>query len=250
MPLTNEQLRSLIESKALAVDTSTLNRRSTYAGKYIVQSFGLPGYVVQLYDAKGELSGTFMGNTFPLTEVEPGLFFSSAGDAMDLRGKTPMMANIHLIKANSQKLIFRTTLYSICGLVFLISILFWPIRALIRIIRRTKTTEVGSAQNRSTDWTASAHGLTVFASLLSLICLGLVAVIPNFIYFRWPTPYPELEWWQIMLFYLPYVSLVLAAMAGVITGLIFKKQTLKRFILIYLLMLAAVVFAFNLALLI
>jgi CubicO group peptidase (beta-lactamase class C family) len=249
LPLTTIQLRNLISSKALPEDTSTLNRRSTYTGTYIIQSFGLPGNVVEISDDNGTLSCSFMGNKYQVTEVEPGLFFAAGGDALDLRGPTPMMTNIHLIKANTQVKIIRTVLYSICGLVLLLSILFWPIRALILNFKKNKV-PAASGVGSGSRWISFAKGLAALASFFSLLCLGLIVSIPNFIYFRWPPAYAELKWWQASLFYLPYASLIVAAMAIVITGFNFKKQVTPRFTQIFILIVALVLFICNAVLLI
>jgi CubicO group peptidase (beta-lactamase class C family) len=250
VPLTNVQLRNLIASKALPEDTSSLNRWNTFVGTYVINSFGFPGDTVEVSDTNGKLSDTYLGNTATLTEVKPGLFFTPTGDTLELGGSDPLFTNIHLIKINPQTLRFRGVLYAICGLVFLSALLLWPIPALITGVRRRRGKAIAISQATSSPWAASAGGLIALASLFSLVCLVIVAIVPNLVYFPWPHPYPELMLWQFLLFCFPYISLVIAGVAALLAGLAFKNHKLQRFVSTYFLISILALITFNAVLLI
>jgi CubicO group peptidase (beta-lactamase class C family) len=250
VPLTNVQLRNLIASKALPENTSSLNRRNTFVGTYVINSFGFPGDTVEVSDTNGELSDTYLGNTAMLTEVKPGLFFTPTGDTLELGASNPLFTNIHLIKINPQTLRFRGVLYAICGLVFLSALLLWPIRALITGVRRKRGKAPATSQATSRPWAASAGGLIALASLFSLVCLVIVAVVPNLVYFPWPHPYPELMLWQFLLLCFPYISLVIAGVAALLAGLALKNHKVQRFISSYFLISILALITFNAVLLV
>jgi CubicO group peptidase (beta-lactamase class C family) len=250
VPLTGNQLRNLIASKALPEDASALSRRNVYAGKYVIHAEGFPGDEVDVTDNRGELSDTYLGETARLMEVKPGLFFTPSGDTFDFRGTTPMFLNIHLIKTTTRALIYHLVLYLICGMVFLSTLLFWPIRALRQAIRRGKSATGTAAQAMKTSWLAIAAGMILLAALTSLVCLVLVVFIPNMIYLPWPHPYVELKLWQKVLFDLPYISLAVAVLAALLSFVGYKRHGLTPFLGAYLAVTVLVLLAFNAVLLI
>ncbi|HZD56879.1 MAG TPA: serine hydrolase [Anaerolineales bacterium] len=249
-PLTNHELRNLIRRKALPDDTSAVSRRINYAGEYIIQSFGMPGDTVEVSYANGELSCAYLGEVAALTEVEPGLFFSPSGVALDLQGPDLSFNNIHMVKADSRIMWFRIVIYSVCGLIFLSTLLLWPIRALISGMRRKRAGAGSATTTVAGRWKVWAWGLIALASLFGLFCVMVILIIPNMVYFSWPRPYPELAFWQQLLIRLPYISLTVAGMAALLTGLALKNHSLEHFMRLYFLIAILVLLVFNIALLV
>lgn len=256
--LTDNALRDLIKSKALADDAAAQRRRSPYTGTYIVTAWGIPIDTFEIHDANGEIAWTYLGDeslytkNSTLTEAEPGLFFSENGNILDLRGPVPMIDNIRLIKANPQILPLKIALFAICGLFFLSALLFWPLRALISRVRRKKASADGPAEagspaaaapgSRRLIWTGI---LAVMASLFSLLCLVIVALIPNLIYVPWPRPYADLAWWQFAIMSLPFISLLLAVVIALLSILAIRNRALARAAHIYYFIAALALIAFN-----
>jgi CubicO group peptidase (beta-lactamase class C family) len=226
VPLAGSQLNSLIKSKALPDDAAAVSRRSAYAGEYLLINTGFPMDVVEVYDTNGKLSDTYLGETAALTEVEPGLFFTPNGTTIDLRSPDMLFANIHGIKITSAALISHQVLYLICGLLFLSMLLLWPIRARMRSARWKKESTAPAEDTKNSAWLAPAAGLMALASLLSLVCIVLVVIVPYMIYLPWPHPFTEMNLWQHVLLYLPYISMAVALIAAVLAGVAYKRRGL------------------------
>jgi hypothetical protein len=244
-PLSDSALQDLIESKALPGDAAAQGQSSLIVGKYLLAG---SDETVEVSDLDGELVYTYFGDTNPLTQVEPGLYFSPYGDVLDFRGPTPRYANIRLVKVTSGALALNSALFAICGLVFLSALFFWPARALLRRTRRKgapgEDAAVQPPRSPRLVWIAVLGAL---ASLFSLLCLTLVALAPNLIYLSWLRPYVDLTWWQFALLSLPYVSLALAILIASLAGLGMRAQTGRRAVRVYYLIVALALLAFNLA---
>ena len=247
--LTNSALARLIESKAMPVSAETLNRWNSYIGKYVVLNYGFPGGTIEVSDQNNSLTYSFQDETNTLTEVQPGLFFSPYGDALDLRGPNPMFTNIHLIKANTQVLPFLIAFYVYCGLIFLSALFFWPARALIRNIHR-KRAKVSGIVIKNNGWLVFASVLAALTSLFSLICLALVLITPNLVFIPWPLPWFDLPWWQYAFLSLPFASLFLAVGVALLIGLAIKNRAWGRSTRYYYLVLCLSLLAFNVVLLV
>ena len=65
--LTNDALRNLIKSKALPEDAAALQRRSAYAGTYIISSWGFPGETFEIIEPNGELAWSYHGDVSQFT---------------------------------------------------------------------------------------------------------------------------------------------------------------------------------------
>jgi hypothetical protein len=242
-------LKALIDSKALPRDAAARARASAYAGKYTVS--GAPAVTVEIIEDNGALAYSFEGQASTLTEVEPGLYFSPAGDVFDTRGPTPTLGNIRLVKANTQALPFDIAFYALCGLVFLSALFFWPARALVRSIRRKSApVDDGTVRPPRNPWLAWAGGLAALAALFSLICLAMIALVPNLVYVPWPRPYADLLWWQSALLSLPFASLLLAMGIALLAVLSMRRHAWARATHVYYLIVALALFAFNSVLLI
>jgi hypothetical protein len=245
-------LQKLIENRALPEDATTERRRNAFAGTYVI--VGLND-TVEISDHNGQLTYSYMGNTEPLIEVEPGLYFSPYGDAVDFRGRVPTFSNIRLAKVDIQTRLLQTGFYAICGLVFLSTLLYWPVRILIRKIRRksapVNTAAVCPLRDTRLVWTGI---LSTLASVFSLLLMVIIVNIPNSIYvltyIPFLRPYVDLLWWQYVLLSLPFISLLFAIVIAGMAGLGMRSQTEARAIRFYYLTVALALLGFNLALII
>ncbi len=243
--LYDDALQRLIESKALPEDVATEQQRNALVGKYI---FVGSTDTVEVSDYNGKLAYSYFGNTNTLTEVEPGLYFSPYGDALDFRGQTTTFANIRLVKVNSRALPFQIAFYAICGLMFLSALFLSPTRLLIQKIRgKSAPADAAIVRPLRNSWPDWASVLSALASLFSLLCLMMVALIPSLVYLPWLHPYVDLTWWQFALLSLPFVSVVLAIVIALLVGLSMGGYTGWRAFRFYYLIVALALLTFNLA---
>jgi hypothetical protein len=251
-PLTDSALSDLIASKALPLDEAARLRRQAIAGDYVATKWGIPVGIAQVRVNNGTLTGTVLGQTSALTEVQPGLFFDPQGISHDMNRPAADAPNLPLIKINPQFLPFRMAFYGVCGLVFFSSLFFWPVRAVVRRIRGKKTplTTVPTAGRRWLSWSVAVAILAGLASLFDLFCLAAEAIVPNLVYVPWPRPWADLSWWQFAGLSLPYAALILAVAAASLTVMAWKRSPDGRGIRIYYTVVALTLLAFNLALLI
>jgi CubicO group peptidase (beta-lactamase class C family) len=233
VPLTGNQLRGLISSKALPVDEAALSRRSSYAGKYIINASGFPEGEVEVSDNSGTLTETYQGDSAPMVEVKPGLFMVPSGDTFDFSSSQPRFLNIRVIKITTQAKVFHLILYITCGLLFFSMLVFWPIRALFRRIRRRKVDPTAPTHIQSSVWLAYLAGPMVLVSIFSLICVLIEVFIPNLMYFPWPHPFAEMNLWQHVLFDLPYISVGIAVISAILAVIANKKKALAPSLGIY-----------------
>ena len=250
--LFNPALRNLIESKTLPTDAASLQRRSAYAGKYILSSRCFPSdtflitfsndklaYIHQGGESKVNESGT-------LTEVQPGFLVSEYGNTFDLRGPVLLIDNYRVVKASPQLFLVKILFYTICGFLFLYTLVAWPVRTLIKRLSKNK----GQAQTSDEGligrpWQVLIHTLATLASLFSLFCLTIVFLMPNLVYFPWPKAWPELLWWQTAIFWLPFICFVTAIFIAVLTILNMRSNAARRATNFYYLIVALAVLAFN-----
>jgi len=246
--LYDDALQRLIQSKALPEDVAAEQRRSQVAGTYILLGVDDPA---EIRDQNGTLTYYLLGETNTLTELQPGLYFSPYGDALDFRGRTPTFGNISLITMDTRTWLRQIIFYAICGLAFLSALFYVPLRGLIQRMRR-KTTSVESVTVRSPHTPALqwAGTLAAVASLLSLPLLVIIALIPNMVYIvvsiPFMRPYVDLTWWQFALLSLPFVNLTLAIVIVLLTGLSMRGHVGGRAIRFYYLIVTLALVAFNL----
>ncbi len=218
--LTDSALRDLIASKALSEDDApgqkaAQQRRSAAVGTYLSTYWGFPSETIEIGETGGKLTWAYRGgmaisSSTTLTEVQPGLFFSTEGNLVDLRGPAKLIDNIRLIKENPQARTLRIAIFALCGLIFLSALFFWPARAILRRVRRKGAASEPVLQIPETRWLVGVEILAALTSLFGLICLVLFALVPNLIYVPWPLPFVDLAWWQFALIGLPFASLILA----------------------------------------
>jgi CubicO group peptidase (beta-lactamase class C family) len=247
--LPDSALQNLILGKALPDDESTEKRRKSLAGTYMVVD--LAG-TVELMVLNGELNYFYQGIRHTLTEVQPGLFFSPYGDAIDFRGRPPTFGGIPLINVDSRTRTLYIAFYAICGLVFLSALFYWPVRALIRRVRRQNASVDAVTVQLSTSSRLVWSGiLAALASLLSLLFIIMIALTPNMIHMLASLPllrpYVDLLWWQFAILSLPYVSLAIAVVIVLMTGLRLRSKRDGRNICFYYLIVSMALLAFNVA---
>jgi CubicO group peptidase (beta-lactamase class C family) len=248
--LTADALRNLIATKALPEDAPARQRRSAAVGTYLTTFWGFPGETIEIGEMDGKLTWSYQGGMMispgtTLTEVQPGLFFSTEGNLVDLRGSTKLIDNIRLIKENPQVRMFRSVIYTLCGLVLLSALFFWPARALLRRQRRKKAANEPDVSVPASRWLVGVAILAALTSLFGLICLAIIALAPNLIYIRWPLPFVDLAWWQFALICLPYASLLLAAVIALLIGLEMRNRAWKHVMLWYYTGVAVALVLFN-----
>jgi hypothetical protein len=251
--LTDSSLRDLIASKELSDDAAAQQRRSAAVGTYLTTYWSFPSETIEIGETNGKLTWSYQGgmmisSSATLTEVQPGLFFSPEGNLVDLSGPAKLIDNIRLIKLNPQVRTIRTILYTMCGLVFLSVMLFWPVRALLRIIRRKGSVKEPGVRVPVSRGLVVMIALAALTSLFSLICMALIALVPNLIYLPWPHPYADLLWWQSALLDLPFASLLFAVGITLIVVLIIRRNAWARAIQWYYFAVGLALLTFNLAL--
>ena len=105
--LSDYGLKALIASKALPEAAAAQKRRKSYTGIYILTQWGIPYFKAELSETNGELVYTPPMDTGPLTEAEPGVFFTPSGDTFDTRGPVLKGLNLRLVKVNSRALPYK-----------------------------------------------------------------------------------------------------------------------------------------------
>ncbi len=248
--LSDDNLKALIESKALPDEAAAQSRASAVAGKYILTGFGFPQETLEVIYTNGKLYYSYLGVISPLIEVKPGLYFSLAGDAFDVRGPSPMFTNIRMVKANPQVLPFRIAFYVICGLLFLSALLLLPTSLLIRgIDRKNGVEDKGTLRPPRSPWLAWVSGSAALASLFSLVCMAIFALAPDLVYLPWPRPFPELLWWQFALLNLPFASLLMGVGITLLAALAWRSRAWGKGIGWYYITVALALLSFNLMIL-
>ncbi len=253
-PLTDSALSDMIASKALPLDDAARLRRQALAGDYVATKWGIPVGIAQVNDNNGTLTGTVLGQTSVLTEVQPGLIFDPQGNYYDINRPAADAPNLPLIKIDPKILPYLLAFYGLCGLVFLSFLFFWPVRAVVRRIRSKKIPPINlashSADHHWQSWSFVVAILAGLASLFGLLCLVAEASVPNLPYVPWPRPWTDLPWWQFAGLSLPFASLLLTAGVAVLTGLAIKNHAWGRPLRISYSLVAVTLLAFNLALII
>jgi hypothetical protein len=136
--------------------------------------------------------------------------------------------------------------------VFLSALFYWPMRTLIRRIRK-KNASVDAVVVRAplSSQLVWSGILAALASLLSLLFLIIIALTPNMIYILaslplW-RPYVDLLWWQFGILSFPFASLLLAVLIALLAGPITRGHSWVRTPRLYYLSVALALLAFNVA---
>ena len=170
-PATNPNLDSKLVSDVaqglIAVQGKPLpdaSRYGGYAGTYTQTSAGVPFFygIITL----SEKNGSLYKDGSMLTEVQPGLFFTNDGEALDLRGSTKMFRNIAM-----QKLPFGITFTGVlladCFAVFIAAIVL-----LIRRRKKCRSNTAGLAAAAARVLQGASAGLNIVFGA-SFVCLAI-----------------------------------------------------------------------------
>jgi hypothetical protein len=180
-------------------------RWKRYGGKYGMTGWGVldPAYA-QVYPQDSHLYIKTKDEAYPLrlVEVSPGLFFATNGETLDFRGPIPTWRNIKLIRVGTGPSLWQQIILAICALIFLSGLLFFPLRGLIRRIRRTE-----SPAKPASRWAILTPFLVILTSLFGLLSIGMIAAIPTIIYSGF-LGWLDLPLWQRLLAHTPFALLV------------------------------------------
>jgi CubicO group peptidase (beta-lactamase class C family) len=248
--LTDAALCDLSAGKALHGNETSQQRYQAYTGKYVKTKWGFPYYMIQIRESNEGLVAAALDLTLELTEVKPGLFVDQQGSTYDFMaiGTGP---NNALVKVGSPRLPIRLAIYTLCGLLFLSTLFFWPGRLVVRRLRRKGNPDNSSLpEPLAHRWLTWIEILAPLASLFSLFCLVAIALLPNLIYIPWPRPYAGLLWWQSGILMFPFVSLLLAILIALLAGPITRSHAWARTTTrLYYLSVALALLVFNVAIL-
>jgi hypothetical protein len=154
-----------------------------------------------------------------VTEVQPGLFFASDGEALDMRGPVSYYTNKQLEKVAGGTMIFYRGFVGFLGL-FCLALLLWsPIRWLWSKIRRS------ASVSRSSRPTRTANVFILLAALAGLMVFGVLLKYPILVLDGMPLPTPNLPTYQAIFLFSPYMLLGLALIAAVFHALAWKGET-------------------------
>jgi CubicO group peptidase (beta-lactamase class C family) len=226
-------LSRLIENHAMN-DPAAEARWEGYLGSYIITTWGFPTDNFRVHLNNGKI----YKNNQRLTEVQPGLFFDPEGQALDLRTRWPTFRNMPLAKAGDSGSPLELGLIGTSALLFLSSLLLWPVRAFVRRIRRLTNPGLPRAA-------AAAAWLSAIAAVLSLAMAALLFAVPDMRYLPWPAPFVDFQWWANALMILPHLALALSLVVLVLVVLGWRTASAKP-LPVYLLVLSTVMIAFNL----
>ena len=221
--LSDMGLSVLVQNYALD-DPEAAARRERYAGTYMPLTWGLP-YDPNSLDYK---NGNLYRGFNRLNEVQPGLFFGPDGQAYDFRGKRPTYANIPLVKFDEQALLPQRILLGLGGALFLSVLLFWPVRALARRMRRRADAGLG----RGLTWAA---WLSALVALIGLVLVTLTLLYPPILSVPWPAPVQDFQIWVNGLLLLPYLGLLLAVGVLALVAFSWRRTQAGRGLQVYLL---------------
>lgn len=213
--LSDALLAELIQSKALPNSAEAISRRRSYTGIYEIKAWGRTG---ELHEVSLK-NGTLTVDGAALTEVQPGLFFASNGEALDMRWSIFYYTNMQLVKIGQGTVIFYIGFISFFGLACLTLLLWSPIRWVWHRIRRNAPAPRSSWSARTFNvfiLLAALAGLMVFVALLKYPILVLDGM---------PLPTPNLPTYQAIFLLSPYMLLGLVLIAAVFDGLGWKRKT-------------------------
>jgi hypothetical protein len=198
----------------LALETTEQDRVrwAGYVGTYNASAWGVLNPLLatgRIYEKDDHLyidTGRDTGE-HKLEEVMPGLFFADNGEALDLRGPTPTWRNIKMVKIEDGPSLWQKAILAGCALIFLSALLAYPVRGLVRRIRRPATARVAAGTG---PWARLGSILAVLTSLLGLLSIAMLAAIPLLIYSGF-LGWLELPAWQRLLLHAPLALAITVA---------------------------------------
>jgi hypothetical protein len=234
------ELAQMIEQHEIQPSTQDQIRWKGYEGLYSTRAWGVldPSrnsgrvYVhgshlylsIQINDALSE---------FRLTEVLPGLFFAENGEALDFRGAIPTWRNIKLTKVGTGPAPWQQVVLAVCALIFFSGLLFFPLRRLVRCLRRSE-----SPAKTASRWAILITPILVnLTGLFGLLSIGMIAILPTIIYSGF-LGWLELPLWQRLMMHTPFALLTAGGGFLILGGFAWKKAWWTRGEKIYYLLFA------------
>jgi hypothetical protein len=215
--ISDESLARLIQSMTLPAGKDDANRWRAYTGTYGIKTWGRTSELhrVRLDNRALTLDGD------PLSEVQPGLFFLSNGEVLDLRGPVFYYRNTRLDKIGQGTVIFYTLFLAICALACLALLVWYPARWIWYKIRR-----VPSAASARPDWPTRMKGVfIILAALVGLVLFGGLVKFPYLVLDGPWLPTPVSPYLVSFFLLSPYILLGLALVAALFTWLGWKGRT-------------------------
>jgi hypothetical protein len=149
-----------------------------------------------------------------LYEVEPGLFFTETGEALDFRAEPPTFRNLELTRVGLGPAPLVWVILALCGLVMLAALFASTARRVWCRLQRRAACARSPVPRRAAVFAVSA--LATATSLCGLASIAVLAVFPRMIYSGF-LGWLDLAVWQRLLLHAPLGLLVctvaLAAMA-------------------------------------
>ncbi len=218
----------LVEAHEMPVSEADRMRWKEYEGLYGVRVWGVlsPAALSARVYRQGEhlylqtagVAGDSSTSQM-LVEVSPGLFFAINGEALDFRGPAPTWRNIKLEKVGEGPAPWQKGLLVLCGLVFLVGLLYYPVRAIVRRVRHMVHAEPPASR-----WAKLTPWLVVLCSLFGLLSIVLIAALPTIIYSGF-LGWLHLPAWQRLIMHAPFALLVCAAVFLVLVILAWIRRS-------------------------
>ena len=204
--LSETEFYERIRQAAIEPDEQQHNRWKDYTGTYSFSKWGQVIFIVNV-----QSGDNLMFNGFPVMEVEPGLFIAFDGEAIDFRGDILTVSNNNLEK-DSGLLLSQNILLRVCGVGFLLAII-WNIAEVVRrIVRRRKVQEIPSSQLH---WLEGATQTAItLGSLLALATISTFIKFPILLFSGTPLPHSGLPYDMQFLFSMVYGVVVLTFLSA------------------------------------
>jgi len=215
-PLSGSQLEDAIRNLSLQTTPESLNRWKAYSGPYFSTSFGRKNdfWLIRQKENSLEINGQI------LFEVQPGLFFTAEGEALDMRGEIPTFRSIELEKVKLPGLVLG--FWILCAVSLIATIGWVLVSAIQRMVNRRKA---GTVSYRMTLADLLLRWCLVLGSIWGLVLAAAYYLFPILLVDRFPSAFnPNLFLWQKMVLAAPIGVFILGLTAAVLWVLWQKSQ--------------------------
>jgi len=209
-PLTNTEREDTIRNLSLQTTSDSLARWKSYTGLYFGTSFGrkFDPFWIRLKNGALEI------NQLKLYEIQPGLFFTSDGEALDMRGAIPAFRSIELSKMSQAWVISMVGFMGLCALAFIGALGWVSVSAIRRTIKRSNTNSFPLVLAPADHIRLWLMGLgCIWGLSLITVCYLFPALLVDW----FPSPLnPNLLLWQKVIFAAPIGMFVFGATASIL----------------------------------
>ena len=146
-----------------------------YLGKYRFTLFGQASGNLEVH----KQNGCLFVEELKLAEFQPGLFFTSHGEALDLRGSRPAFANLRMERITIPAPMKAALVVS--QLIFLATLLIWVARFAVRLVA-TRKAQSDSGSRKALPWLARLVGGTL-AAVDFIVIYVLLTSMDTFIHY-------------------------------------------------------------------